>query len=96
MILPSRKRNGSRNSRRRKTMATKRTVTREYKNINSSLGAEESGMFGPFRTPQCYNIVNESRANLNPSIAANTTRPGIAKASAPIRSPMNGGAVVKY
>jgi hypothetical protein len=29
-------------------------------------------------------------------VAANTTRPGIAKQSAPIRSPMNGGSIVKY
>ena len=66
------------------------------KNINSSKGAETSGHFGPFRTPMCYNIVNENKAKLNPSVAANTTRPGISRSSAPIRSPMNGGSVVKY
>jgi hypothetical protein len=49
------------------------------------------------RSPMCYNLaVPENRLNLSPSVAANTTRPGIARNSAPIRSPMNGGAVVKY
>jgi hypothetical protein len=67
------------------------------KNINSSLGAKESGKFGPLRSPMCNNLaVLENRAKLNPSVAANTTRPGIARQSAPIRSPLNGGAVVKY
>ena len=67
------------------------------KNINSSLGAEESGKVGPIRTPMCYNLAqSESKLKLNPSTAANTTRPGIAKNSSPIRSPLNGGAVVKY
>ena len=67
------------------------------KNINSSKGAETSGKIGPMRSPMCYNLaVDERKMKLNPSVAANTTRPGIAKASAPIRSPMNGGAVVKY
>ena len=67
------------------------------KNINSSLGAKESSMVGPIRTPMCYNLATpDNRVKLRPSIAANTTRPGIARESAPIRSPMNGGAVVKY
>jgi len=67
------------------------------KNINSSLGAKESGKFGPLRSPMCNNLaVPEGKAKLNPSVAANTTRPGIARNSAPIRSPMNGGSVVKY
>jgi hypothetical protein len=67
------------------------------KSINSADGAKESGKVGPMRTPMCYNLaVPEGKMKLNPSIAANTTRPGIAKNSAPIRSPMNGGAVVKY
>jgi len=67
------------------------------KNINSSKGAAVSGKIGPMRTPMCYNAaVPEGKMKLNPSVAANTTRPGIAKQSAPIRSPLNGGAVVKY
>lgn len=67
------------------------------KNINSSKGAEDSGHVGPIRTPMCSNLAqSENKLNLNPDIAANTTRPGIAKQSAPIRSPMNGGAIVKY
>ena len=66
------------------------------KSINSADGAKESGKFGGIRSPMCGNIVNEPKAKLNPSVGANTTRPGIAKQSAPIRSPMNGGAVVKY
>ena len=67
------------------------------KNINSSKGASTSGKFGPLRSPMCNNLaVPEGKAKLNPSVAANTTRPGIAKNSAPIRSPMNGGSIVKY
>lgn len=67
------------------------------KNINSSLGAKDSSKVGPIRTPMCYNLAQpEGRLKLNPSIAANTTRPGIARESAPIRSPMNGGSIVKY
>jgi hypothetical protein len=67
------------------------------KNINSSKGAGESGHIGPIRSPMCYNLAqSENKLVLNPSVAANTTRPGIAKQSAPIRSPMNGGAVVRY
>jgi len=67
------------------------------KSINSADGAETSGHVGPLRTPMCYNLVkDESKLNLNPSTARNTTRPGIARESAPIRSPMNGGSVVKY
>ena len=67
------------------------------KNINSSKGAATSGMIGPMRSPMCYNLaVGEGKMKLHPSVAANTTRPGIAKSSAPIRSPMNGGSIVKY
>lgn len=67
------------------------------KNINSSLGAKTSGHIGPMRSPMCNNLaVGENKLKLNPSVAANTTRPGIAKSSAPIRSPMNGGSIVKY
>jgi hypothetical protein len=67
------------------------------KSINSADGAAESGKVGPLRSPMCYNLaVPEGKMKLNPSTAANTTRPGIAKNSAPIRSPQNGGAIVKY
>lgn len=67
------------------------------KNINSSKGAKTSGKIGPMRSPMCNNLaIGEGRMKLNPSVAANTTTPGIARTSAPIRSPMNGGAVVKY
>jgi hypothetical protein len=67
------------------------------KNINSSKGAATSGKIGPMRSPMCSNLaIGENRMKLNPSIAANTTRPGVSKQSAPIRSPLNGGAVVKY
>jgi hypothetical protein len=67
------------------------------KDINSSRGAKESGMIGPMRSPMCNNLaIPENKMKLNPSVAANTTKPGIARQSAPIRSPMNGGAVVKY
>lgn len=67
------------------------------KNINSSKGASVSGKIGPMRSPMCNNLaVPEGKLKLNPSTAANTTTPGIARSSAPIRSPMNGGAVVKY
>lgn len=67
------------------------------KSINSADGAKESGKFGPLRSPMCQNLaIPESKATLRPSVAANTTRPGIARNSAPIRSPQNGGAIVKY
>lgn len=67
------------------------------KSINSSKGAADSGRVGPIRTPMCNNLAqSENKLNLNPSTARNTTRPGIAKESAPIRSPMNGGSIVKY
>ena len=65
------------------------------KNINTSKGAMKSGMNGPLRSPMSGNMANES-TKLNPSIAANTTMPGIAKRSAPIQSPMNGGSIVRY
>lgn len=65
--------------------------------INSADGAKVSGKVGPMRSPMCYNLaVNERSMKLDPSVAANTTRPGVSKNSAPIRSPMNGGLVVKY
>lgn len=64
------------------------------KNLNSSRGRAVSGMTGPLRSPMSGNTVRVG--NLHPSTAANTTRPGIAKASAPIRSPQNGGKIVKY
>lgn len=67
------------------------------KRIDSSRGAAVSGKVGPLRTPMCSNLaVSENKLKLNPSVAANTTRPGIAKNSSPIRSPMNGGSIVKY
>lgn len=67
------------------------------KNINSSKGAAVSGHIGPIQSPMCGNLaVPEGKMKLHPSTAANTTTPGIARSSAPIRSPMNGGAVVKY
>lgn len=65
------------------------------KNINSSKGAACAGHNGPIRSPIAGNLANP-KMKLNPSVAANTTRPGIAKQSAPIRSPMNGGAIVRY
>lgn len=66
------------------------------KNINSSKGAAVAGRTGPLRSPMAGNLAGGDRLKLNPSTAANTTRPGISRQSAPIRSPMNGGAVVKY
>lgn len=67
------------------------------KSVNSADGAETSGKVGPMRSPMCSNlVVPENKMELRPSVAANTTRPGIAKNSSPIRSPMNGGAIVKY
>jgi hypothetical protein len=65
------------------------------KNINSSKGADCSGHVGPIRTPMAGNLAND-KTKLNPAIGANTTTPGIAKQSAPIQSPMNGGRIVKY
>lgn len=67
------------------------------KNINSSKGAAVSGLVGPIRSPMCSNLAqDENKLKLNPPTGANTTTPGIAKQSAPIRSPMNGGSIVKY
>lgn len=67
------------------------------KRIDSSKGASTSGKIGPLRSPMCGNLAAaEGKMKLNPSIAANTTTPGIAKSSAPIRSPQNGGSIVKY
>ena len=65
------------------------------KNLNSSKGRAVSGKNGPLRSPMAGTLACKA-TNLHPSIAANTTTPGIAKASAPIRSPMNGGKIVKY
>lgn len=56
-----------------------------------------AGMIGGVRSPmarESHGLVGKSK--LNPSVAANTTRPGIAKQSAPIRSPQNAGNIVKY
>jgi hypothetical protein len=60
-------------------------------------GKGGAGMIGGVRSPMAtsgHGIV--AKPKLNPSVAANTTRPGIAKSSAPIRSPFNAGAIVKY
>ncbi len=65
------------------------------KNLNSSKGRAVSGMNGPLRSPMSGNLAC-NKTKMHPSIAANTTTPGIAKASAPIRSPQNGGSIVKY
>lgn len=65
------------------------------KNINSAKGSAVSGKIGPIQSPMAGNLA-QSKLKLNPSTAANTTTPGIAKQSAPIRSPMNGGSIVKY
>jgi hypothetical protein len=57
----------------------------------------KAGMIGGVRSPMAtpaHGLVGKSK--LKPSIAANTTRPGISKKSAPIRSPYNAGAIVKY
>ena len=56
-----------------------------------------AGMIGGVRSPMAtsgHGLVGKSK--LNPSIAANTTRPGVSKQSAPIRSPQNAGNIVKY
>jgi hypothetical protein len=67
------------------------------KNINTSKGSSMSGKIGPLRSPMCGNhATGEGKMKLNPSIGANTTRPGIAKQSAPIRSPKDNGSIVKY
>lgn len=59
-----------------------------------SKGAK-AGMIGGVRSPMAtagHGLVGKSK--LNPSVAANTTRPGVSKRSAPIRSPQNAGNVV--
>jgi hypothetical protein len=68
------------------------------KNINSSKGAKNMGMTGPLHSPMAGNLCTKggTQTTLNPSIAANTTRPGISKRSAPIKSPMSGGETVRY
>jgi hypothetical protein len=58
------------------------------RNLNSSKGAKKSGMTGPLRSPMAGNLVCKA-GNLHPSIAVNTTRGDIKKASAPISSPHN-------
>ncbi len=60
-------------------------------------GKGGAGMIGGVRSPMAtagHGLVGKSK--LKPSVAANTTRPGIAKQSAPIRSPQNAGNIVKY
>jgi hypothetical protein len=42
------------------------------------------------------NLAQPGALKLNPSVAANTTTPGISRTTAPIQSPMNGGKIVKY
>lgn len=57
----------------------------------------KAGMIGGVRSPMAatgHGLV--ARSPLKPSVAANTTRPGVSKRSAPIRSPYNAGAIVKY
>jgi len=59
-----------------------------------SKGAK-AGMIGGVRSPMAtsgHGLVGKSK--LNPSVAANTTRPGISKKSSPIRSPQNAGNIV--
>ena len=63
--------------------------------ISKSGGA---GMIGGVRSPMATSghglIVKKPK--LHPSVAANTTTSGVSKRSAPIRSPFNAGAIVKY
>ena len=64
--------------------------------ISKSGGA---GMIGGVRSPMAANghgCVKKSGASLKPSIAANTMTSKVSKQSAPIRSPYNKGAIVKY
>ena len=59
--------------------------------------ASKGSMLGGVRSPMAapgYGLV--AKGPLKPSVAANTTRPGVSKKSAPIRSPYNAGAIVKY
>jgi len=66
------------------------------KNMNSSKGAKTVGMVGGIRTPMAGSgVYGYVKPKLSPSTAANTTMPGIAKQSAPIRSPQNGGKIVR-
>lgn len=58
-----------------------------------------SGMVGGVRSPMAapnHGCVKKAGASLKPSIAANTTTSKVSKQSAPIRSPFNKGAIVKY
>jgi hypothetical protein len=55
----------------------------------------KSGMIGGVRSPMAgagNGLV--AKPKLHPSVAANTTRPGISKKTAPIRSPQNKGDIV--
>ena len=64
------------------------------KKISTSGGC---GMIGGVRSPMAasgHGLVKTGP--LKPSVAANTTRPGVSKKSAPIRSPYNAGAIVRY
>jgi len=57
-----------------------------------------AGMIGGVRSPMAtagHGLVSQ-KPKLHPSVAANTTTPGISKQSAPIRSPFNKGAIVRY
>jgi hypothetical protein len=61
-----------------------------------SRGAK-AGMIGGVRSPMAtpsHGLV--AKGKLKPSVAANTTRPGIAKKSAPIRSPQTAGHCVSF
>lgn len=56
----------------------------------------KAGMVGCVRSPMAtpaHGLVGKSK--LHPSVAANTTTPGVSKRSAPIRSPYNAGAIVR-
>lgn len=50
--------------------------------------AKIAGKIGPLRSPGTDTLVN--RGPLKPSIAGNTTVPGIATKAAPIQSPLDG------
>lgn len=56
----------------------------------------KSGMIGGVRSPMAGsgNGLVVAKPKLHPSVAANTTRPGISKKTAPIRSPQNKGDIV--
>ena len=55
----------------------------------------KAGMIGGVRSPMAASgngLV--AKPKLHPSVAANTTRPGVSKKTAPIRSPYNKGGIV--